>query len=281
MHAHRAAAAIAIALSIAAPAAAGAQPYSAGAQTRSILAHAMSNCPGDECQDQQNNAAAANFSLFHQVVNAQAAWSHKKTFAGASGTCSAMQKSEAGERSINAEGMSSAGASRSGSAADPEASAHAVSEFSITFTLETARRVMLRAELVAGEKFDGGTSASLALTGPEGEIAAAAITGEFFGDSEAVFLRPLLAPGEYTLTARAESSAVAATPSKDFFQSTYTLALSFTRGDVNGDGAADIQDLSEILSWWGLSHGPSDLNDDGVVDARDLAYLLGWWGNQA
>jgi probable HAF family extracellular repeat protein len=53
-------------------------------------------------------------------------------------------------------------------------------------------------------------------------------------------------------------------------------------GDINGDGAVDVQDLLILLSAWGpcTKQGdcPADLNGDGVVDVSDLLILLGNWG---
>jgi hypothetical protein len=48
-------------------------------------------------------------------------------------------------------------------------------------------------------------------------------------------------------------------------------------GDLNGDGAVDVDDLLQLLANWGKS-GSGDLNDDGVVDVDDLLILLGAWG---
>jgi serine protease AprX len=54
-------------------------------------------------------------------------------------------------------------------------------------------------------------------------------------------------------------------------------------GDVNGDGAVDINDLLQLLAAWGdcpdpPADCPEDLNDDGVVDIFDLLELLANWG---
>lgn len=45
-------------------------------------------------------------------------------------------------------------------------------------------------------------------------------------------------------------------------------------GDVNGDGAVNITDLSVLLNAWGTSSASSDLNSNGTVDIFDLSILL-------
>jgi O-glycosyl hydrolase len=49
-------------------------------------------------------------------------------------------------------------------------------------------------------------------------------------------------------------------------------------GDINGDGAVNIFDLSILLSHWGTSDSASDLNHDGTVNIFDLSVLLSHWG---
>jgi len=54
-------------------------------------------------------------------------------------------------------------------------------------------------------------------------------------------------------------------------------------GDVNGDGAVDGSDLTEVIARWGeVEAGDScqtgDLNADGLIDGTDLTILIGHWG---
>ena len=49
-------------------------------------------------------------------------------------------------------------------------------------------------------------------------------------------------------------------------------------GDVNGDGAVNVEDLLLLLAAWGPCTGcPADLNADGMVDVLDLLELLANW----
>lgn len=48
-------------------------------------------------------------------------------------------------------------------------------------------------------------------------------------------------------------------------------------GDINGDGAVNILDLSALLSAWGTSNAAADLNHSGTVDLFDLSILLSHW----
>ncbi|HRP62888.1 MAG TPA: SGNH/GDSL hydrolase family protein [Phycisphaerales bacterium] len=55
-----------------------------------------------------------------------------------------------------------------------------------------------------------------------------------------------------------------------------------TPGDLNQDGAIDVQDLLILLGAWGpctdVNNCPADINLDGNVDVQDLLVLLGNWG---
>lgn len=57
-----------------------------------------------------------------------------------------------------------------------------------------------------------------------------------------------------------------------------TIGLS---GDVNGDGAVNLTDLSILLSNFGSAGGPAqgDVNGDGVVNLTDLSILLSNFGS--
>jgi hypothetical protein len=52
-----------------------------------------------------------------------------------------------------------------------------------------------------------------------------------------------------------------------------------TDGDVNLDGAVDVEDLLLLIGAWGPCTGacPADVNGDGTVDVEDLLLLLGNW----
>lgn len=57
--------------------------------------------------------------------------------------------------------------------------------------------------------------------------------------------------------------------------------VSALAGDVNGDNAVNVFDLSVILANWsqaGMTRGQGDLNRDGVVNVFDLSMLLINWG---
>ncbi|HWB19385.1 MAG TPA: DUF3466 family protein [Phycisphaerales bacterium] len=48
-------------------------------------------------------------------------------------------------------------------------------------------------------------------------------------------------------------------------------------GDVNGDCAVNIDDLTSVILGWGKSHDPADLDQDGVVDAPDMLLVIENW----
>ncbi|MGA1225469.1 MAG: dockerin type I domain-containing protein, partial [Phycisphaerales bacterium] len=51
------------------------------------------------------------------------------------------------------------------------------------------------------------------------------------------------------------------------------------RGDVDGNGVVNIDDLIEVFIAWGDPFpGAADLNGDGFVDAVDLAQVISGWG---
>jgi predicted outer membrane repeat protein len=52
------------------------------------------------------------------------------------------------------------------------------------------------------------------------------------------------------------------------------------RGDVDLNGAVDVDDLIEIFVAWGDPNpGDADLNNDGIVNAIDLAQVISGWGS--
>jgi subtilisin family serine protease len=48
-------------------------------------------------------------------------------------------------------------------------------------------------------------------------------------------------------------------------------------GDLNNDGAVDVDDLLKIINDWGLTHTSADLNGSGVVDVDDLLIVINQW----
>ncbi|MCE2882858.1 MAG: FG-GAP-like repeat-containing protein [Planctomycetaceae bacterium] len=60
--------------------------------------------------------------------------------------------------------------------------------------------------------------------------------------------------------------------------SAFWSRASLRRGDMNGDGAVQADDLAALLSVWGSSGSTADFDLDGVVGAADLAALLSNWG---
>lgn len=49
--------------------------------------------------------------------------------------------------------------------------------------------------------------------------------------------------------------------------------------DFDANGSVDAQDLTFILSYWGLDSPVYDLDEDGVVGGSDLTMVLAAWGN--
>ena len=49
-------------------------------------------------------------------------------------------------------------------------------------------------------------------------------------------------------------------------------------GDINGDGAVDGSDLTQLLDQWGSSGPTADLDMSGIVNGADLTILLARWG---
>ena len=50
-----------------------------------------------------------------------------------------------------------------------------------------------------------------------------------------------------------------------------------TPADIDGSGAVDAADLSELLAQWGTNDPAADIGQNGVVDAQDLSMLLDSW----
>ena len=49
-------------------------------------------------------------------------------------------------------------------------------------------------------------------------------------------------------------------------------------GDINGDGMVGINDLLEVVGYWGAADTPADVNGDGIVDVGDLLAVVEAWG---
>jgi len=49
-------------------------------------------------------------------------------------------------------------------------------------------------------------------------------------------------------------------------------------GDVNGDNAINIQDLSIVISKWGTNDAAADLNKNSKVDISDISIIISNWG---
>ena len=51
-------------------------------------------------------------------------------------------------------------------------------------------------------------------------------------------------------------------------------------GDIDGNGAVDVNDLLSLIGEWGCTETcASDITDDGLVNVQDLLELIGAWGS--
>jgi hypothetical protein len=51
-------------------------------------------------------------------------------------------------------------------------------------------------------------------------------------------------------------------------------------GDIDGNGAVDIDDLLQLIGAFGLTGPrPEDINGDEVVNIDDMLMLISAWGN--
>ncbi len=50
-------------------------------------------------------------------------------------------------------------------------------------------------------------------------------------------------------------------------------------GDVNASGIVDVNDLLEVVNYWGESSFQHDINENGIVDNGDLLLVIANWGN--
>jgi len=49
-------------------------------------------------------------------------------------------------------------------------------------------------------------------------------------------------------------------------------------GDADGDEYVNVNDLLEVVGYWGTNAPQADLNSDGIVDVSDLLIVVGNWG---
>ena len=49
-------------------------------------------------------------------------------------------------------------------------------------------------------------------------------------------------------------------------------------GDLNGDGAVNVNDMLSVVNQWSLVHTSADINNDGVVNVGDLLLVISNWG---
>ncbi len=49
-------------------------------------------------------------------------------------------------------------------------------------------------------------------------------------------------------------------------------------GDADGDEYVNVNDLLEVVGYWGTNAPQADLNSDGIVDVTDLLIVVGNWG---
>jgi subtilisin family serine protease len=63
----------------------------------------------------------------------------------------------------------------------------------------------------------------------------------------------------------------------DYLEKLYPSAPPAKTGDLNGDGKANISDLSVLLTKWNSADAGADLNKDGKVGLTDLSILLTNW----
>ena len=52
----------------------------------------------------------------------------------------------------------------------------------------------------------------------------------------------------------------------------------FCEGDVNGDGAVNVNDILEVIGAYGSSDGSGDADNDGDADTNDVLTVLAAWG---
>lgn len=84
----------------------------------------------------------------------------------------------------------------------------------------------------------------------------------------------LVATTSYTYTLVALDAAGNASGAASLTASTQTAKT----GDLNGDGAINVTDLSIFLTYWGTTNSTADINQDGIVNVIDLSILLTYWG---
>lgn len=63
------------------------------------------------------------------------------------------------------------------------------------------------------------------------------------------------------------------------FRALSTASYAACPADLNGDDVVNIDDVFNVLSYWGQSGVPADINEDGEVDIDDLFAVLSEWGD--
>jgi hypothetical protein len=48
--------------------------------------------------------------------------------------------------------------------------------------------------------------------------------------------------------------------------------------DIDGSGVIDVDDLTQVILFWGDAGGPADINNDGIVNVDDLTEVILGWG---
>ena len=48
--------------------------------------------------------------------------------------------------------------------------------------------------------------------------------------------------------------------------------------DINGDSIVGVNDLLEVVGFWGEENVPADINGDGDVNVTDLLLVVSMWG---
>jgi hypothetical protein len=97
-------------------------------------------------------------------------------------------------------------------------------------------------------------------------------------------LIPTVAPGTYTVTAKASHWLRKAAAGVTITPQGFTQSFTLVNGDVNGDNAVTLGDFADLRAAFGSSSGDpnwnpaADLNGDGAVTLADFAILRGNFG---
>ena len=161
----------------------------------------------------------------------------------------------------------------------------ASSAYSVTFAVSERCRYALDATLSAGS--DGtptlsGGSVQLSEQGLNDIVAQTLQPPPDGGEvSHHVVAAGILEPGIYIFRASASSVIDQQVPPSSMGQAAYAIEFTLTKpGDIDADGAVDLEDLLELLVHWGPCPPPcpADVDGDGTVGIQDLLLLLIHWG---